>query len=130
MIYGKDTIMLFNQQQRGTTNIVSLSKDRLFTVPAVIFMRHDTCLQQAVNDHLKQYAGNGLLKQWALEYIPDYRESLDVDGFVPLGMSQLMGPFDIMSVSIAMTILVFVWELYAGSHPGSRAEKILTFISD
>lgn len=83
-----------------------------FVFNLVIFLHRQSCLTEEINRYILNFGSNGLLDKWMREFVDDsYLNERIVSTPKKLEFEQLLGSFELLAIGLALSGIVFVFEV-------------------
>lgn len=91
------------------------------TYSIVIYMHKQTCLAKVINQEVINLANGGIIRHWATKFT-DSKYSIDKSRSTieALNIGQLLGAFQLLSIGLFITMLIFAYENVVHSRHMSR----------
>lgn len=99
---------------------VLLSRERIFIVPVVLYMRKHSCMVMSVDQQVQFYQVAGLMQKWLTNFYDERALRMDAEQTVlargehrPLRVLQVSGAFQMCGYMLVLAVLVLVAEMLA-----------------
>lgn len=109
-----DTSVAYLNKLNYRTHIIQMAKKRIMSLPFIMVFKKHSCLAPIASGHVEWLASSGFLKNWEDRYHDQrfLKKRITKEPQI-LSLDQLYGVYSICLVLYMLSIIVFIFEMFA-----------------